>query len=104
MLLGEIDQVRRVLVGALTERRAGRQPAGVPAHDLDDLDRVEAAHRLCVQARFQDRDRQVASDAAIARAMVRERQVIVDGLGQADDEQLVAALLSQALESGRSVG
>src|SRR5581483_2336210 len=80
--LRKVDEVRRVRVLALAEGRASREPARVASHDLDDLDRVEAAHGLSIQAGLEGGNGQVSGHAPIAGTVIGERQVVVDGLGQ----------------------
>jgi hypothetical protein len=95
--LGEEDQVRGVVgvVAALRERGARGDPAGAPAHDLDDRDQVALAHRLVVARDLADGHREVLDHAAVARAVVRAGEVVVDRLRDADDAQLIALLLRQ---------
>ena len=69
-------------VGAAGESRGQRDPAGVASHDLDDHDalvalrgRVEPLERL-----DDDLDRGLEADRVVGRL-----EVVVDGLGHADD-------------------
>ena len=91
------------LVAALRERGACRYPAGAAAHDLDDRDQVTLAHGLVVAGDFPDRGREVLDHAAVARAVVGGRKVVVDRLRDADHAQLVALLLGQLRDLVRGV-
>ena len=83
-LLGDQDHVR-----AAGDPAHDRDPAGVPAHHLDDhhavvrlRGRVQPVDRL-----GRDRDRGVE-----AERVVRRREVVVDRLRHADDRELVLAV------------
>ena len=95
--LGKEDQVRGVvgMVAALRQGGAGGDPAGAAPHDLDDRDQVALAHRLVVAGDLADGHREVLDHAAVARAVVRAGQVVVDRLRDADHPELVALLLGQ---------
>ena len=88
--LGQVDQVRGSFERWAPERRGGRYPARLAAHDLHELDRRRAPHRRGVERRLLHRYGQVASRAAVARAVIRRRQVVVDRLGRGDGRQRVA--------------
>ena len=60
-------------------------PAGVPAHDLEDEHaRRRARHRGDVERGLARRDGHVLRDGAEAGAGVGNRQIVVDGLRHAD--------------------
>ena len=88
---GQIDKVgaEPFRVGEL---RRGGQPAGVTAHRLDD-----AHHRgivnFGVEVDFHDRGGDVSRRARVAGAVIGAVQVVIDGLGHADDVAFVTGLL-----------
>ena len=91
---GQEDDVGRIGgVAALGQDGAGGDPAGGAAHDLDDAaGAVVGGHAGDVDADFHDGGGVVLDDGAVAGAVVGVRQIVVDGLGHADDAQVVAAL------------
>ena len=85
---GQIDQVRAGPGPAGQPGSAG-QPAGVAAHDLHDDDRAGVVHSgVLIQLHAGGGD--VLGGAGIAGAVVGAVQVVVDGLGHADDVAGVA--------------
>ena len=93
-MLGDVDQVRRILGPLLGQGRCCSQPAGVAPHDLHQLYGTAVAHGLGVQAGVANRGGHESRGAAIARAVVRHCQVVVDGLGDADGTDVIASLSS----------
>ena len=89
--------MRRVvgMVPALGKGGSRCDPAGAPAHDLDDRDQVALAHRLVVAGDLADGRRQVLDHAAVTRAVVGAGKVVVDRLRHANHAQLVALLLRE---------
>ena len=83
--LREQDDVRR-LARAVAGQSAGRgDPAGMPSHDFEDEDLGgRLRHRQHVQCGFLGRNGNVFGDRAEARAVVGDRQIVVDGLGDAE--------------------
>src|SRR5690606_1414556 len=74
---------------------SGGDPAGVTAHDFDDEDLGGGfAHGPHVQGTFQGRYGHILGDGTKAGAAVGERQVVVDGLGDADAGDRVAHALA----------
>src|SRR5205807_4089305 len=98
--LRDVDQVGGVLLAAAGQPGGRGQPAGVAAHDLGDGDRLEGVHRLVVAARLHDAGGQVLGGAAVAGAVVGARQVVMHGLGHADDAQFVPLPGGEAVEAG----
>ena len=92
---GKQDDVRR-LVGALARKPAGGgDPAGMAAHDFHDEHFGRSlGHRGDVERRFARGHRDVLRHGAEARAAIRVRQVVVDGLRHADADHLVAELIA----------
>ena len=91
---GHQDDMGRVgRVAALGQHRAGGDPARRAAHHLDDAaGAVVGGHAAHVHADFRDGGGVVLDDRAVAGAVVRVGQVVVNGLGHADDAQRVVAL------------
>src|SRR5690606_26467909 len=75
--LGEEDDVRGVVgvVATFGEGGTGGDPAGVAAHDLDDLHEVVLTHGLVVAGDLADRGGDVLNDGAVAGAVVGDGQV-----------------------------
>ena len=86
--------MRRVgRVAPLGQDGAGGDPARRAAHHLDDAaGAVVGGHAADVQADLHDGGGVVLDDRAVARAVVGVGQVVVNGLGHADDAHVVAAL------------
>lgn len=95
--LGEVDEVGGVVrvVAAFGEGGAGGDPAGVAAHDLDDLDEVVLAHGFVIAGDFADGGGDVFDDGAVAWAVVGDGEVVIDGFGDADDAKGVALFLGE---------
>ena len=100
--LGEVNQVRWVIrvVAALGEGRAGGEPAGVAAHDLDDGDEVALPHGVGVERELLDGGADVLEGAAVAGAVVGRGQVVLDGFRDADDAQFVGLRRRELAELG----
>ena len=83
--------MRRIIrvIAALGQRCAGGEPAGVAAHDLDHGDEVALAHGVGVEREFLDGGADVFEGAAVAGAVVGRGQVVLDGLRDADDAEVV---------------
>jgi hypothetical protein len=81
----------------------GGEPAGVAAHDLEDGDEVVLAHGSVVQGHLADGQSDVLGDGTEAGAVVGQREVVIDGLGHADDAELIAALLGEGVDLGGGV-
>ena len=93
-----LRQVHQVLAGHLVgeEGGGGGDPPGVAAHELHDhhVDGQGGG----VKGQFQGGHRGVLGRAAEARTVVGDRQVIVDGLRNTDDPQLVPGLAGQLVD------
>ncbi|GBE09471.1 hypothetical protein BMS3Abin12_00015 [bacterium BMS3Abin12] len=94
--LREEDEVRCV-TRLLGGEAAGRgDPACVAAHDLQHEDLGGSlGHGGDVEGGLTDGDGDILGDRAEARAVVGDREVVVDGLGDADAGEGVAHLLTQ---------
>ena len=82
--LGEQDDVRRI--ARFLARQAARRcdPAGMPAHDLENEDLGRGLrHRQDVESSLLRRHRDVFRDRPEARAVIGNGEVIVHGLGNA---------------------
>src|SRR5260370_39026463 len=92
--LRQEDQVRRIgRVAALGDHGAGGDPTGGASHDFNDAaGAVVGGHAGHINADLHHGGGVVFDDRAVARAIVGVRQVVVDGLGHADDAHLVGAL------------
>ena len=90
--------MRRRAGGRPAQRGGGRQPAGVAPHALQHDDRIVAAHGGEVQGRLLGRDGPETGRAAVPRAVVRLREVVVNGFRHADDGQIVADVLRRLTE------
>ena len=85
------DDVRRVVATLLRQAAGGGDPAGVAAHGLEDEHLGgRLAHGGHVQRRLSHRDGDVLGHGAEAGAGVGVRQVVVDGLGDADAPHRIA--------------
>ena len=89
------------MVAALGERGTGGNPTGGTAHDLDDGNEVALAHGLAVAGDFTDGGGEILDHAAVAGAVVGDRQIVVDRLRHTDNAELVALFLG---EFGNLVG
>ena len=100
--LREVDGVRTVAILALGECGGAGQPAGVPAHNLDDDDlSVRISHRPAVADNLLYGGSDVLRGGAVARRVVGQREVIVDRLRAADKADLRArdnAVVRQLLD------
>ncbi len=99
--LGHVDQVRAVVVVLAGEQPGGRQPAGVAAHDHVDLD---ARQRGVVAVVAHEGRGDEPRRRAVARAVVRDAQVVVDGLGDVEHPQLVVRRRGQVADDPGRVG
>ena len=100
--LREVDGIRAVAVLTLGERGRAGQPAGVPAHDLNDDDlAVRVSHGPAVADNLLYGGSDVLRGGAVARRVVGQREVIVDRLRAADKADLRArdnAVVRQLLD------
>ena len=91
---GQQDNMRRIGRLALGQDGAGSNPTGCAPHHLNDAaGAIIGGHAANIAADFHHGGGVVANDTAVAGAMVGVRQVVVDGLGHADDPQFIAAPL-----------
>src|SRR5204863_976256 len=93
--LGEKKYLWRVAFPVGSEAAGGRDPPRVPAHHLHDEDPCGGLrHRGDVETGLADRSRDVFRDRAETRAVVGDRKIVVDGLGNAHADEGVTELLS----------
>ena len=85
---GKVDKVCAESVDACKSRRR-REPACVSAHSLDDAHHWRVVH-FCVKVDFHNSGCDILCRACVAGAMVCAVEVVVDGLGHADDVALIA--------------
>src|SRR5206468_2453996 len=77
--LGDQDDVRGLVRGALGQDGAGRDPARLPAHDFDDAaGTLFGGHAADVGGDLHDGGGGVLDDRAVTGAMIGMGQVIVD--------------------------
>jgi hypothetical protein len=82
--LGEQDDVWRIPGIAAREAACCRDPARMPTHDLENEHLGRGlCHRQHVERRFLRRYGHVLGDRSESRAVVGHRQIVVDGLGDA---------------------
>ncbi len=95
--LGEEDDVGRIvrMVPAFGEGGARGDPTRVAAHDFENGDEIALAHGLVVAAHLTDRGGDVFDHGTVTRAVVGDGQVVIDGLGDTDDAELVALFLRE---------
>jgi hypothetical protein len=99
--LGDVDEVRPVVVVLAREHAGGGQPAGVPAHDHVDLDAREAAVVLVVPHHgLRDEPR----GGAVAGAVVGLAQVVVDRLRDVEQVDVVGFRRRDLVEDVRGLG
>ena len=90
---GEIDEVcAETLV--ISKACRSSQPACMSAHDLNYGDHRGVVN-VSVQLKLHHRGSDVLSRAAVTGAMIGAEQVVVDGLGYADDSAFPARLLHE---------
>ena len=94
-VFGNVDQMRGVLVFLSGQTRRCRQPASVAAHNLHELDGPTFPHSLRVSSRVTDGHSHETSRTPIAGAVIREGQIVIYRLGNADDSKVVPSLLGQ---------
>ena len=87
--LGQIDKVGGDLVVGAENAGRGRQPASVSAHYLDHGDGFYRINRAVADYLLNCR-RHILSRRAEAGGVVGDGEVVVDGLGYADDSDLRA--------------
>ncbi len=85
--LRHVDQIGRVVVG---HGGGGRHPATVAPHGLDHLDHFGVAQRHGIAHHLGKDNGFVTSRAAKAGCVIGQRQVVVDGFGDAHHPHLVA--------------
>ena len=102
--LGQVDEMRRVAWLLPRQGSGGGDPAGVPAHGLDDLHRVDRVEGGGIASCVSSGERVEASDAAVAGAVIRVGEVVVDGLRDADDAHLPPGLRGEASDLMGGVG
>ncbi len=91
--LREVDEIRTG-AGVAREGGGGGEPASVAAHHLDDGHHARiVAGSVVLDLHAGSGD--VLGGGSVAGAVVRAVQVVVDGLGDAHDAALVAALLHE---------
>ena len=89
----------------LREPHGGGDPAGVAAHHLEDEDLGRGlGHRLHVEARLAHAGGHVLGHRAEARAVVGDRQVVVDRLGHVHGDERIAHLGGDARDLEAGVG
>ena len=79
----EIDEIRNVAVCALGECGRCRQPAGIPAHHLDDDD-VRCIVYLELTLQLGDGGCDILRGRTEARTVIDTVEVVIDGLREAD--------------------
>ena len=89
----QIDKDRIVSLKFSGKGGCGGQPSGVTSHDLNDSDRFFAVIYRGVQSDLAHRGGDVFCRASESRCVVREYQVVVDGLGDPDETDLAADLI-----------
>src|SRR5437762_3233104 len=83
-----LDAIWRVAFPVGSEAAGGRDPPRVPAHHLHDEDPCGGLrHRGDVETGLADRSRDVFRDRAETRAVVGDRKIVVDGLGNAHADE-----------------
>jgi hypothetical protein len=85
--LGKKHQVWRVAACLAGKRGRRREPAGVAAHDLDKGDALEVVD-VGVTGQLVHGGSNELGRAAVARRVVGEDEVVVDGLGHAHKADL----------------
>ena len=88
----EIDEIRNIAVCVLGEGRRRRQPAGIPAHHLDDDD-VRCIVYLELALQLRDGGRDILRGRAEARAVIDTIEVVIDGLRCADHDDVRDVML-----------
>ena len=79
----QINEIHAVAVGSVDQRSRAGEPARVSAHDLDDRDHFHVIDAGVLDD-FLRGDRHVLRRGAEARGVVRDGQVVVDGLRNTD--------------------
>ena len=97
--LGQQDDVRGVVVGDFGHRTCRREPAGRPAHRLKNHVLIDPPHVAGQHAGLPHREGNVPSGAAEARRVVGAAQVVIDRLGHAHADQLIAVLTAVLLHA-----
>ena len=99
------DDVRWVgRIALFGQDSSSSDPAGGAAHDFDDAARaVISGHGTDIEADFHHRGRVVLDHRTVARAVVGDRKVVVDGLGHTHHAQVVAALHRLQMDFVRGV-
>ena len=96
--LRQIDRVTAGAVTALCQSCSSGQPACVTAHDLNDDDRrLCSAKGLVVTDDLLDGGSDVFACGSISGAVVSDRQIVVDRLGNAHEIFVLDALLSRKI-------
>ena len=95
--------MRSVLIAAACKSGCSSDPACVAAHGFHHRAGVERVEALCIAACLHGAGSDKFRHAAVARAVVRESQVIVHCFGHAHHDHLVAELRAQVLDLGSSV-
>ena len=83
----KIDEIRNVAVCALGEGCSRRQPAGIPAHHLDDDD-VRCIVYLELSLQLGDGGRDILRGGAEAWAVIDAVEVVIDGFRCADHDDV----------------
>ena len=82
-------------VPAFSEGGSGGDPASVAAHDFEDGHKIALAHGLVVAAHLADGGGHVFDHGTVAGAVVGDGKVVIDGLGDTDDAEIVALFLGK---------
>src|SRR5262249_36894305 len=103
--LGEEQDLRCVALLLGGEAAGGCYPPRMAAHHLhDEHARRGLRHRRDVEARLADRGRDVLRHRAESRAVVGDREIVVDRLGDAHAHERIAELLADLRDLPRGVG
>ena len=103
--LGKEDDLGGVVFMLGRQSSGGGDPARMATHDLEheDLGRGQG-HRGDIEGSLANRHRDVLRDRAEAGAVVGDREVVVDGLGNTDTDERVAGLRAELRHLPGSVG
>jgi len=88
--LGNVDQVRRVLLIALARGSGRRQPSHAAAHGFQNGDRLRQG--TDIQPQVARGLGNVAGRAGVAWATIRNGNVVIDGLGNAQHAHVIGGL------------
>ena len=97
----QVNQVRPVIPGLAAKRRRSGQKAGMTAHHGDDVD---AGQGPVVQVDAGKGTGHEAGGRGIARRVVVDREIVVDGLRHVDTAQRIVGLSRLGGNDAQSVG